>query len=134
MVVADCQKVLTLYGLSHLVTEEEESLDLMDPYQSNGRFIIWHKVMKGSFKIPSSKIFYPEDSLADEGTYNMFSTFPKIFFFFRCAKDLYIFLLFRILLYYHGWENAGFCFLNKNYMTSITVQKVFCIFCQWKWI
>ncbi|XP_071535021.1 uncharacterized protein Reg-5 [Panulirus ornatus] len=64
--IPDCQKVLTLYGMSNLVNEEEDSLDHMDPYQRNARSIIWEKVMKGSFKLPSSKNFYLEDSISNE--------------------------------------------------------------------
>lgn len=59
--IPDCQKVLTLYGMSNLVNEEENSLDFMDPYQRDSRSIIWQKVMKGDFKLPSHKTFYPAD-------------------------------------------------------------------------
>lgn len=72
---ADCQKVLTLYGMSNLVNEEENSLDFMDPYQRDSRSIIWEKVMKGDFKLPSGKTFYSNDpsSADDEGDYLDFS-------------------------------------------------------------
>ncbi|KAK7084246.1 hypothetical protein SK128_014968 [Halocaridina rubra] len=59
--IPDCQKILTLYGMSNLVNEEENSLDYMDPYQRDSRNIIWTKVMKGDFKLPSYKTFYPDD-------------------------------------------------------------------------
>ena len=36
---ADCQKVLTLYGVSNLVSEDEHSLDIMDPYQRDAKII-----------------------------------------------------------------------------------------------
>jgi len=36
---ADCPKVLTLYGMSNLVSENEHSLDLMDPYQRDAKTI-----------------------------------------------------------------------------------------------
>jgi hypothetical protein len=39
MIVADCPKVLTLYGMSNLVSESEHSLDLMDPYQRDAKTI-----------------------------------------------------------------------------------------------
>ena len=35
----DCPKVLTLYGMSNLVSEDEHSLDLMDPYQRDAKQI-----------------------------------------------------------------------------------------------
>lgn len=35
----DCPKVLTLYGMSNLVSESEHSLDLMDPYQRDAKTI-----------------------------------------------------------------------------------------------
>ena len=35
----DCQKVLTLYGMSNLVSEDEHSLDIMDPYQRDAKII-----------------------------------------------------------------------------------------------
>lgn len=59
--IPDCQKVLTLYGMSNLVSEEENSLDYMDPYQRDSRNIIWQEVMKGDFKLPSHKTFYSQD-------------------------------------------------------------------------
>ena len=37
--IADCPKVLTLYGLSNLVSQDEHSLDLMDPYQRDAKII-----------------------------------------------------------------------------------------------
>lgn len=65
--------------MSNLVNEEENALDYMDPYQRNSRGIIWEKVMKGDFKLPSYKTFYLEDdgtsshdysySTSDEGVY-----------------------------------------------------------------
>lgn len=58
----DCQKVLTLYGLSNLVNAEDNSLDEMDPYHYNSRGFIWKKVMKGDFKLPSIKNFNNEGS------------------------------------------------------------------------
>jgi hypothetical protein len=39
LIVADCPKVLTLYGMSNLVSESEHSLDLMDPYQRDAKTI-----------------------------------------------------------------------------------------------
>lgn len=62
--IPDCQKVLTLYGMSNLVNEEENSLDFMDPYQRDSRSLIWQKVMKGDFKLPNHKTFYPEEGTA----------------------------------------------------------------------
>ncbi|XP_068248740.1 uncharacterized protein Reg-5 [Palaemon carinicauda] len=62
--IPDCQKVLTLYGMSNLVNEEENSLDYMDPYQRDSRSIIWTRVMKGDFKLPSYKTFYPDNGVA----------------------------------------------------------------------
>ncbi|XP_066939380.1 uncharacterized protein Reg-5 [Macrobrachium rosenbergii] len=73
--IPDCQKVLTLYGMSNLVNEEEHSLDYMDPYQRDSRSIIWEKVMKGDFKLPSHKTFYPDDGVgpvsADDEDYDL---------------------------------------------------------------
>jgi len=37
--IPDCPKVLTLYGLSNLVSQDEHSLDLMDPYQRDAKII-----------------------------------------------------------------------------------------------
>lgn len=37
--LTDCTKVLTLYGMSNLVNEDEHSLDLMDPYQRDAKTI-----------------------------------------------------------------------------------------------
>ncbi|CAL4088082.1 unnamed protein product [Meganyctiphanes norvegica] len=56
--IPDCNKVLTLYGMSNLVNEDDSVLDTMDPYQRNSRIIIWEKVMRGDFKLPPSKSFY----------------------------------------------------------------------------
>ncbi|CAL4091327.1 unnamed protein product, partial [Meganyctiphanes norvegica] len=56
--IPDCNKVLTLYGMSNLVNEEDSVLDQMDPYQRNSRTIIWEKVMRGDFKLPPHKNFY----------------------------------------------------------------------------
>lgn len=56
--IPDCNKVLTLYGMSNLVNEEDNVLDRMDPYQRNSRTIIWEKVMRGDFKLPTNKSFY----------------------------------------------------------------------------
>jgi hypothetical protein len=39
LLCADCQKVLTLYGMSNLVSEDEHSLDIMDPYQRDAKII-----------------------------------------------------------------------------------------------
>ena len=76
---ADCPKVLTLYGMSNLVSESEHSLDLMDPYQRDAKtigtfpffyflffpsgksiqrfsfeiFSVWEKIMRGEFKLPT---------------------------------------------------------------------------------
>lgn len=67
--------------MSNLVNEEEISLDFMDPYQRNSRSIIWEKVMKGDFKLPSGKTFYPNDpaSVDDEGDYLDFSFYNYLF-------------------------------------------------------
>ncbi|CAL4230962.1 unnamed protein product, partial [Meganyctiphanes norvegica] len=66
----DCNKVLTIYGMSNLVNEDDNALNLMDPYQHNSRTIIWEKVMRGDFKLPPSKSFYSnsidEDVKAEE--------------------------------------------------------------------
>ncbi|CAL4201194.1 unnamed protein product, partial [Meganyctiphanes norvegica] len=56
--IPNCNKVLTLYGMSNLVNEDDSVLDQMDPYQRNSRTIIWDKVMRGDFKLPPSKNFY----------------------------------------------------------------------------
>jgi len=56
--IPDCNKVLTLYGMSNLVNEDDSVLDRMDPYQRNSRTIIWDKVMRGDFKLPPNKSFY----------------------------------------------------------------------------
>ncbi|XP_063596277.1 uncharacterized protein LOC134773130 [Penaeus indicus] len=84
--IPDCQKVLTLYGMSNLVNEEENSLDFMDPYQRDSRSIIWEKVMKGDFKLPSGKTFYSNDpSSADDEDYELVnevrdSSYPSLSF------------------------------------------------------
>jgi len=51
--IPDCPKVLTLYGLSNLVSEDEHSLDLMDPYQRDAKIIVWERIMRGEFKLPA---------------------------------------------------------------------------------
>ncbi|XP_046439740.1 uncharacterized protein LOC124190901 [Daphnia pulex] len=51
--IPDCPKVLTLYGMSNLVSESEHSLDLMDPYQRDAKTIVWEKIMRGEFKLPT---------------------------------------------------------------------------------
>lgn len=51
--IPDCPKVLTLYGMSNLVSESEHSLDLMDPYQRDAKTIVWERIMRGEFKLPS---------------------------------------------------------------------------------
>lgn len=53
--IPDCEKVLTLYGLSNLVNAEDHSLDEMDPYHYKSRGLIWDKVMKGDFKLTHYK-------------------------------------------------------------------------------
>lgn len=91
--IPDCQKVLTLYGMSNLVNEEENSLDFMDPYQRDSRSIIWEKVMKGDFKLPSGKTFYPNDpSSADDEDYELVnevrdSSYPSSLSFHKNAND-----------------------------------------------
>jgi hypothetical protein len=42
---SDCPKVLTLYGMSNLVSESEHSLDLMDPYQRDAKTIGTSKLL-----------------------------------------------------------------------------------------
>ncbi|KAK8730474.1 hypothetical protein OTU49_008028 [Cherax quadricarinatus] len=69
--IPDCRKVLTLYGMSNLLNEEDNSLDFMDPYQSNSRGIIWDRVMKGDFKLPSYNTFYPESVSASDEDYDL---------------------------------------------------------------
>jgi len=51
--IPDCPKVLTLYGLSNLVSQDEHSLDLMDPYQRDAKIIVWERIMRGEFKLPA---------------------------------------------------------------------------------
>ncbi|XP_042224112.1 rhythmically expressed gene 5 protein-like [Homarus americanus] len=69
--IPDCSKVLMLYGMSNLVNEEEDALDYLDPYQRNSRGIIWAKVMKGDFKLPSYKNLYSNDVAAPVEDYDL---------------------------------------------------------------
>ncbi|EFX63972.1 hypothetical protein DAPPUDRAFT_334740 [Daphnia pulex] len=39
--------------MSNLVSESEHSLDLMDPYQRDAKTIVWEKIMRGEFKLPT---------------------------------------------------------------------------------
>ncbi|XP_045585304.1 uncharacterized protein Reg-5 [Procambarus clarkii] len=90
--IPDCRKVLTLYGMSNLVNEEDNSLDLMDPYQSNSKGIIWEKVMKGDFKLPSYKTFYTEDISTSNEDYDQMNEvqdgpYPSVFGSHKTAND-----------------------------------------------
>ncbi|KAK3881896.1 hypothetical protein Pcinc_013695 [Petrolisthes cinctipes] len=76
--IPDCQKVLTLYGLSNLVNAEDNSLDEMDPYHYNSRGFIWKKVMKGDFKLPSLKNFDSEASDSDYELGNEVDDYPRL--------------------------------------------------------
>ncbi|CAL4153379.1 unnamed protein product [Meganyctiphanes norvegica] len=60
--IPDCNKVLTLYGMSNLVNEDDSVLNLMDPYQRNSRTIIWEKVMRGDFKFVQGKNLFTNDN------------------------------------------------------------------------
>ena len=55
--------MLTLYSSSNLVSETEETIDLLDPYQRNAKNLIWSRIMKGEFNLPKHNIYYPEHSI-----------------------------------------------------------------------
>ncbi|XP_073974263.1 rhythmically expressed gene 5 [Rhodnius prolixus] len=59
----DCQKVLLVYGLTNLAKMEDDSLDIMDPYQRGANDIIWEYLMHGSYKkknTQENKDFYSD--------------------------------------------------------------------------
>lgn len=54
--IPDCPKVLTLYGMSNLVNDDDLELNSLDPYQKNARSIIWEKIMRGEFRQPNKGV------------------------------------------------------------------------------
>ncbi|KAB7504666.1 hypothetical protein Anas_11386 [Armadillidium nasatum] len=51
----DCERVLTLYGVSNLLKEDEYTLDLLDPHHWNSRSSLWRVAMNGAFEYPPER-------------------------------------------------------------------------------
>ncbi|UYV79433.1 hypothetical protein LAZ67_17002595 [Cordylochernes scorpioides] len=56
----DCRKIVTIHGVSNLLSEDENYLDLLDPYQRDANRIIWRAAMR-------TKFLYPEQSETTQG-------------------------------------------------------------------
>ncbi|KAL7630538.1 UNVERIFIED_CONTAM: hypothetical protein RMT77_019270 [Armadillidium vulgare] len=53
--IPDCERVLTLYGVSNLLKEDEYTLDLLDPHHWNSRSSLWRVAMNGAFEYPPER-------------------------------------------------------------------------------
>ena len=59
--------------MSSLVSETDDTINLLDPYQRNAKNLIWERIMKGDFKLPQQKVYISnEDDLQRIDDYGEF--------------------------------------------------------------